>query len=305
MCRLSILLMMLLSISFLSSGQSVTYVERTKKEVSRYNVLQSQPLIIDNKFGHVDISTWNKNEILIEVIMTGRSRMAEQAQRILGLLAFEEDNNAGIGNAIAIKTIVKNEGPLGNGISWLDDSPTKKYEAEVSYNIHIPETTPLEVISSFGNVSIHNTYKGKLWLDLYVGEFNADSLISQPKTITIGKSKHPNHINYIEKGKIIAAEGYGTLEVDRAGDIEVVGFDTLKCKRVDHLFANRNGGLLMVDTVESMDGTIANASVDIGSLTNNAHLTFNNSPSVNIGSLGSKDMGLFLLHLQTAILTSI
>lgn len=294
MRRCIILLLIFVAITTVSLGQSAIYVERSKKVERHYNVSPLQPLFIDNQFGNVYISTWNKNEIKVEINMSGRSKTKEQAEKILSLLGFEEDTTLE-GGVISLKTIIKNEGPLGNGISAIFSNQETKYEAEITYNIIVPENSPLEIINNFGNVSIHNVYKGRLWLDVYCGVFDADSLIGQPKNIKIGRSKQPNHIGYIEKGKITAAEGYGTLVVDRAGDIDVVGFDTLKCKYVNHLCANRMGGWLSVDTAESIDGDITNANVDIGSLTKAAHLIFNNSPNVHIRSIGSKDMGLFFI----------
>ena len=163
--------------------------EKDKKERKRYDHFKERnisktysasgnTLNIDNRFGHVKITTWDKNEIKVDIHLETSSTNKEFTEKSFERMDVEENKN---GNNITLKTILNKGGEKNTGCD--DCSNT----IIVDYDIRIPANNTLKIQNSFGNVTIPD-YTGPVALTVKYGELIAGKL-SRPEKIEVSFGK--------------------------------------------------------------------------------------------------------------------
>ena len=125
-------LCMLFAITSMAGGQD----DKKKYVEKNYNVSATTKLQIENKFGDVEINSWEKNEFDIKVEIIGKGRNEERSQRILD--AIEIDITEGSGEIVFETEVGNLKNKNGEGF-------------EINYTIYMPDTNPLEIKNSFGD----------------------------------------------------------------------------------------------------------------------------------------------------------
>ena len=129
--------LVLLSISVFAGDQQ----EKKKIVEKNYKVNATTKLRLENKFGKIKINSWEKNEFDIKVEVIGRGRSEERSQRILD--AIDIDITEGSTEIVFETEFSNNKSKNGEGF-------------EVNYTVYMPETNPLEIKNSFGDVTMGN-----------------------------------------------------------------------------------------------------------------------------------------------------
>ena len=116
--------------------------DQKKKFVEKnYQVTTNTKLRIDNKFGKVEVNSWEKNEFDIKVEIIGKGRNEERAQRILNAIDIDITESS---TEIEFETEI-------------ESTKNKNEEGfEINYRIYMPEGNPLEIKNSFGDVTMGN-----------------------------------------------------------------------------------------------------------------------------------------------------
>ncbi|MBL0358737.1 MAG: hypothetical protein IPP72_18560 [Chitinophagaceae bacterium] len=114
---------------------------KTKSVNKIYNVGSGDKLNISNSFGKVEVHTWNKNEIKVDVTVEITANKEGLAQKILDGISISEKQSGGV---VTFKTSIN-----GNSSNKSDKS-----SMEVNYSIYLPETNELHLSNEFGAISI-------------------------------------------------------------------------------------------------------------------------------------------------------
>src|SRR5436190_24093763 len=106
---LSLFLLLLTQLSLFSQADQEKNKKyefvKTKSFNKTYNVSSSDKLNIRNSFGSVEVHTWNKNEIKVDIDIEVSSNKAEFAEKLLDGITVSGDQKA---NEISYKTNIKN-----------------------------------------------------------------------------------------------------------------------------------------------------------------------------------------------------
>lgn len=178
--------------------------EKRKTFEKAYKVSGSDMLAIENKFGKVHINVWNKNEIQVKVDMISRANTEQRAQDVLDRIGIKEARS---GNTLSFKTDLQPMSNSGNG----------NRSIEINYTVYMPDTNPLTVNNSFGDVYLA-AFKGKTDITVKHGSLKTDRLNNTSNTIKLTYSQGSCHINYINKGVIDVA--YANLTLGGANEIQ-------------------------------------------------------------------------------------
>lgn len=90
-----------------SIGNRQTTREDQEKEISQsYSVSSNDRLQVENRYGNITITHWNKNEVAIRVEIECKARSEERAQENLDRIQIETQKTGGIVSAI---TTIKKE----------------------------------------------------------------------------------------------------------------------------------------------------------------------------------------------------
>jgi hypothetical protein len=157
-----------------------------KKERKRYeffrerNISKTYPasgntLNIDNQFGEVKITTWDKNEIKVDIHIETSSTQKELADKTFERIDVTDKQD---GKDINFKTIMNKNGKDEN-TGCHNCSNTMS----IDYDIHMPANNALNIENSFGSIVIPD-YTGPVSLTNKYGSLKAGKL-SKPEKVWV------------------------------------------------------------------------------------------------------------------------
>jgi hypothetical protein len=141
--------------------------EYTKNLHNEYPADQNTLLIIQNKFGNVNINNWDKNEIAIDVIIKVEHRDEEKAKELLNYLNVEFSRDS---NVISVITTIDDK--FNRNISFGDS----KKEFSINYEVKMPKNCKLDIENKYGNLFI-NEITGHAMISVKYGNLKANKII--------------------------------------------------------------------------------------------------------------------------------
>jgi hypothetical protein len=143
-------------------------VKRQRLINKSYPVTADDKLEIDNQFGNVAVSTWDKDEITVDIEIGARAATDEKAKEIMDKLDVKDSKD---GHTISFKTTVDeiHNGSRNKGSNEGDRS------FYIDYVIHMPTSLRLQIENSFGKTEIGD-YKGLVSLTSKFGSLNTGKL---------------------------------------------------------------------------------------------------------------------------------
>ncbi len=146
----------------LVAGQANAQGEEREKRISKsYKVTDNRlEFSVRNKFGKVQVDTWDKPQIDVEVVIKVEDRNESRAMKML-----DQINVTIIESSQAISFETRIDGSLNN---------KNNQEFEINYVIKMPSNLPLNVKNSFGDTYI-SPYNGPATLDIAYGNIKAET----------------------------------------------------------------------------------------------------------------------------------
>jgi hypothetical protein len=178
-----------------------------------YTVSGTDKLNIANSFGTVEVHTWNKNEIKVDVSIEVSSNKEAHAQKIIDGITVSDNQS---GNEISFKTKME-----GNS-----NSKNQKSSMSVDYSIYMPESNPLKLSNEFGTTTVPDM-KGSVELTSKFGSLNAGTLADVKRiNVEFGSTEIESinggevHVSY-SKATLNKVAGNVKLNFDFCGGVKV------------------------------------------------------------------------------------
>lgn len=127
-----------------------------------YNVGSSDKLSIKNSFGDVQVHTWNKNEIKVDVTVEVSANSENLAQKIVDGIEIADTKSGG---DISFKTSIKG----------VNNSKGQQSTMKVNYEISMPAVNPLHISNEFG-ATVLPDFKGEVDLTSKFGSLTTGTL---------------------------------------------------------------------------------------------------------------------------------
>jgi hypothetical protein len=137
---------------------------KTRSINKSYNVSASDKLDIDNSFGKVEVHTWEKNEIKVDVTIEVSASKEDLAQKIFDGITVSDAQS---GKDISFKTKINGSGNNGG--------KGEKSTMRVNYNISMPASNSLHIENQFG-ATVLPDYRGEVDLVSKFGSLTTGSL---------------------------------------------------------------------------------------------------------------------------------
>lgn len=150
------------------------YENFKERNISKTYTASGNTLNIDNRFGNVKITTWDKNEIKVDIHLETSSTDKEFTEKSFERMDVEESKD---GNNINLKTVLNKGGEKNTGCSNCSNTIV------VDYDIRIPANNALKIQNSFGDVTIPD-YTGQVSLTVKYGGLIAGKL-TRPEKIEV------------------------------------------------------------------------------------------------------------------------
>jgi len=140
---------------------------KTKSFSKSYN-LGNDKVSIQNSFGKVEIKTWSKSEVKVDVAIETSSNVEASAQRILDGINISSGSQ---GNETWFKT--DNKGTSNNG-------KNERSSMSIDYIVYMPASNPLKISNEFGATIIPD-FKGEVDLTSKFGKLKTGALTNIKK----------------------------------------------------------------------------------------------------------------------------
>ncbi len=151
---------------------------REKKISKSYKVDADATLSIENKYGTVEISPWDRNEISIEVVIRTTGNNESKVEEKLDDIHIEFSGNNHLVNA---KTFIESG---NNWFNWFNTNVNYK----INYYIHVPITNDLDIKNKYGDTFVEEA-KGAVKLTHDYGKIVIGSLLNENNHIDMDYSK--------------------------------------------------------------------------------------------------------------------
>ncbi len=151
--------------------------KKSKTYSKSYSLSSSDKISLYNQFGEMKLATWDKNEIKVDVSITGKSDVEARAQEILNKISVVDGKE---GNTVSFKTNFADE-------KNDQDKHTKKEHRnegmEINYLVYLPSGNALQAENQFGNMIVPD-FKGEADLTSKFGSLTAGK-ISNAKEVRV------------------------------------------------------------------------------------------------------------------------
>lgn len=134
---------------------------KRKKEIEKiFKVGQNDRLEIDNRYGNITVSYWEKSEVNIRIVIEANARSSSRAQELLDYVTIDLNQYGGIVKGV---TVMKTFGGTKNN-----------ERLNIHYIISMPSRLSTQLSQKYGNINITGRSEGKYLLNVKYGNIMAD-----------------------------------------------------------------------------------------------------------------------------------
>jgi len=158
-----------------------------------FDITADDKLEIENQFGNVVVSTWDKNEITVDIEISARASSEERAQDIMDKIDVKDGKD---GHSIWFRTKVGEIHNNNNNHGGRNENERGFY---IDYIVHMPASNRLDIANSFGKTEIPS-FKGLVTLTSKFGSLNTGKLDNVDQIdVEFGKA----YITAVNNGKVV------------------------------------------------------------------------------------------------------
>jgi hypothetical protein len=234
--------------------------ERIKTYSKSYPADANDKLQIENKYGRVNVNTWAKNEVRVDVQIKGDASDDETAQKFIDAINISDSKD---GNTISFRTVFGNN----SGSIWnLFGNMSNHRKIEVNYTVYMPATMSLDMNNRYGAVLLPSL-SGKVTLNNAYGSLTAKSLTNPSNELNF--KYYEVSIDELAGGEINLA--YGSLKLGSVGSLDAnvnyAPIDIGKLASSGSLNVRYGGGIKISEiskALKNLDINSSYSSVNIG-----------------------------------------
>ncbi|WP_457611352.1 hypothetical protein [Lutibacter sp.] len=267
----------------------------TKNKVinKEFNVNNNATLKVTNKYGNIEVVTWNENKIVIEVSITTTGNVEEKVQKRLDQINVEFRNNA---SNVSAKTIIER-----STSSWKIWGNNNNVSMEINYLIKMPITNNVNLTNDYGAINL-DKLEGTSTINCDYGSINIGELRNSENSINIDYTNN-SFIDFMKDGKINA--DYSTLSVNRSGrTILNADYSHISFEMLVSLDYNCDYGSLKIEDIGNIEGDSDYMHLTIGKLNGSGNFNIEYG-SLNIKKISSEFKSLKVIssysHLKFGI----
>jgi hypothetical protein len=226
-----------------------------------------------NKYGKIDVKTWEKNRAKVEVTIVVKATNESQAQTVFDRIRIEFANDD---SYVKAETIIQS-----SKSSWFDWGGSDKTEFQINYQVYMPASASLDLSNKYGDALVA-PLTGKAKMDVKYGNFRLEgasaglSLSLDYGNGTVVKSGDANvNVSYSKLSlndmqSVNVTSKYSKLTVDNSGDINADSrYDELKLGKVGQLQCTSKYGSILIGSANSIKATGQYTDINVDKLKGN------------------------------------
>lgn len=216
--------------------------EKSKTVKKEYNVNADALVKISNKYGNVDVVSWNENRVVIEVKITVSGNNEDKVISRLDKIDIVFTSSK---SEVYAKTVIEK-----SSSSWFrSDNNNMNYQ--IDYKVKMPVTNDAHLMNDYGTISL-NELKGTAKINCDYGKILIGSLFHDGNSINIDYTNN-SVIEYMKSGSINA--DYSKLRVEKAKSINLnADYTSTVIENIEDLNFNCDYGNIDVEKANSIEG---------------------------------------------------
>jgi len=237
-------ILLIVAVSFVASAD-----ELSKKLKHEFSIEKNSMLVLQNKYGKIDVQNWNENKALIEVEIIVKHPNKDKAEKLIEYLNVEFSTD---GNECKAITQIDAKFFKLKGNNWGNDK-----EYSINYTVKMPKDLDIDLYNKYGDVFI-DELTGLSKISIKYGGLQANKIIrgnTKPlSSLSLGYGK----ASITEVDWLKAEIKYAKLKIDKSVALMVVS-------KYSKLYVNEASSIVSESKYDSYEiGNIQNFVISTG-----------------------------------------
>jgi hypothetical protein len=258
---------------FVSARAVQDFTKVIKKEL---DISAEGTLNITNKYGKVEVKTWDKNKVQVEVTILVKTRTQSQADEVFDRIRIEFSHSSGFVKAETLIDAVK--------WSWWDWGNSSS-DYQINYLVYMPPSANLELYLRYGNAFVA-ALERKAHIQVKYGNFKSDGIGGRASIdLAYGNgtlTKTGNLEGLISYGSLSCVEAkdanitskYSKVSIERAGVVRSTSkYDDYRLGEISSFHNSGNYDQFTIRQVGDLVMTTKYSNLSIGKLLNQLEMT--------------------------------
>jgi len=230
-----------------NDGAEIGSDNLTKKIHKEIQVSKDALIEIDNSYGDLNITSWDQDKVVIDVLITVKGKNSKKTQKEL--------NNIDVSFLLSPeKVMAETKIDMGWSFGWFyfgygTFNNLEKYR--IDYNIKIPKTSSVDLTNDYGTIRL-NSLEGKANISCDFGQLIIGELMADNNILEFHNTSNSS-IEYIKGGTIKA--DFSSFTLEKAEDIYLIAdYTSSNIVEVTNLNYNCDFGNITIDNVTNLEG---------------------------------------------------
>jgi len=259
--KLVIILLLIPTITFGSNNTDTKRHEKSKTIKKSFDVNSDATLSINNKYGDINITTWSKNRIEIDVKITIKGNDLDDVEDQLEKINVVFSDSP---NLVEARTILEK-----NKSSWSFWKKSKNISYDITYTVKMPVSNNVKLANDYGAISL-TEIDGDASINCDYGKINIGDLRGNNTDINLDYCSSST-INSMKDGNINI--DYSKLSIDSATDLKLnADYSTFKLNEAINLDFNVDYGSFSVNEITNARGNADYTALKFGTIKKNLNI---------------------------------
>lgn len=246
-------------------GLTGTKAQSLQRSIKKEWPLNAQgTLAINNSFGNIEVNTWDKPQVMIEINIQVEGDSNREKAFFDGIqIDFTQSDSK-----ITAKTSYPSKKSNWNILNLFSGGNNFNYR--VDFTIRMPKTAQADMTNEFGNIAM-DVLDGKATLDCSFGNLTLEELNHSNNSISLDYSSD-SEIGYMAGGTISA--DYSNLSVERSNELKLnADYGKTRLGQIEQLDFNLDYGSLSLESTQQIEGDADYLTLKIGEVAQSAKLS--------------------------------
>ncbi|MEI7596008.1 MAG: hypothetical protein WCK02_09690 [Bacteroidota bacterium] len=254
--------------------------EQMQKIEKSYLVNKNALIQINNKYGNVHISTWDKDSVKFDINFIVRANKQDRLSKLLSVISFDFNNSPSF---VIGQTMINKNSILTDVASMANAVFGSGTNIIINYNVSIPENSNIKIENKFG--------------DIFLTDINGNADIS----LSNGDLKTGNINGEL---KLKHSFGNATLKNFQNGRI-TLSFSEFEMNKTKELYIESSSSRIQIGDVETLDYNLRNDKLylsNVETLKGKSNFSKINIKKINQQAIITSSFGSFNLdEISTSI----
>ena len=251
--------LLLLFIPLLTSATNKNPKHEKSRVIKKsFSVNKDAKVSLNNRYGNLNITTWNKNTVEIEVTITVKGNDLDDVEDKLSTINVEFNANS---NLVDAETVF---GSKKSNWSWWKKSKNLNYK--INYVVKMPKSNSVDLDNDYGNIYLDNL-DGKADINCDYGKISIGNLSASNNNINLDYCS-TSTINSMKSGGVNL--DYSKLNIDKTEKVRVnADYSNVKLGETGTVDFNSDYGSISIEEANNVSGNSDYTSMRFGTIRKN------------------------------------